>query len=467
MRPPRRPRAPLPHGAWPAMMPDRPTAPSSFFGVDPGRFRLRAVDTARAGVDRVVALGLSEASKVFTRFDADRIFAAARAVDRRRRDGDALPLYGLRISIKDLFDEAGDITGAGSALLRDAPPATHDAPVVARLVAAGAVPFGRTTMSEFAYSGLGLNPHHGTPGNVRDPLRVPGGSTSGGGISVGLGLCDAALGSDTGGSIRIPAALNGLAGFKPSRGKVPLAGGFPLSGSYDSFGPIAPTVRICAALHAVLSGEAAPEVPRASLAGLRVGVVRTLLADGLDDTVGNHYGRTLAALSRAGAELRDVAVPCFAEAAAVNRAIVAAEAHAVHAGWLDRLALIGDPRVLRRIRGGADVSPQDLAEARVRRAAACASYEAIARSFDVLVAPTLPIVAPTITAVEKDFDRLNALVLRNPSVVNFVNGCAATVPMSGPDGLATGLMLMGRNGDDWRILAIAEAVEAALTAGQA
>ena len=408
-----------------------------------------------------MALGLAEASKIFTRFDADRSFAVARTVDRRKRAGEDMPLWGLRISIKDLFDEAGIVTTAGSALLRERPPAAADAVAVARLLAAGAVPFGRTTMSEFAYSGVGLNPHHGTPGNSRDPSRIPGGSTSGGGVSVGLGLCDAALGSDTGGSIRIPAALNGLAGFKPSQGSVPLAGGFPLSGTYDSFGPIAPTVAICAAIHGVLAGEPRPAARRRGVAGLRIGVVSTLMADDLDDTVGNHYGRALADLSRAGAVLRDIAVPPFAEGD-INATIVAAEAHAIHAGHVERLDALGDPRVLRRIRSGAGVTAEALAAARHRRDAARAAYDAVARGVDVLVAPTLPVVAPTIAAVERDFDRLNALVLRNPSRINLVDGCAATVPMGGPEGLATGLMVMGRNGDDWSVLAIAEAIEAVL-----
>ncbi len=386
----------------------------------------------------------------------------ARAVDLRHRAGEHLPLRGLRVSIKDLFDEAGTITTAGSALLRDTAPAAADAPVVARLLAAGAVPFGRTTMSEFAYSGVGLNPHYGTPGNARDPARIPGGSSSGGGVSVGLGLCDAALGSDTGGSIRIPAALNGLAGFKPSQHTVPLTGGFPLSGSFDSFGPIAPTIAICAAVHAILSGEPRPDARRRSVAGLRIGVVSTLLADDLDETVGNHYGRALAELSRAGASLRDVAVPCFAGGSTINASIVAAEAHAIHAGHLDRLESVGDPRVLRRIHAGAEVSREALAEAHRARAAAKAEFDTICQAFDVLIAPTLPVVAPTIAAVERDFDRLNALMLRNPSRVNLVDGCSATLPMSGPDGLATGLMLMGRNGDDWSVLSVAEAVEAVL-----
>ena len=438
----------------------RPTAPTSFFDGDRSRLAFRAVDFARLGIDRVLDLGHDAAATIFTRFEADRVFAAARAADRRRAAGESLPLHGVRVSIKDLFDEAGEVTSAGSAVLRGAAPAAADAIVVARLVAAGAIPFGRTTMSEFAYSGVGLNPHTGTPGNVRDGSRIPGGSTSGGGVSVGLGLCDAALGSDTGGSIRIPAAFNGLAGFKPSQGAVPLAGGFPLAGTYDSFGPIAPGIGLCAAIHGVLTGQPRSGGRRLSAAGLKIGVVRTLLADDLDDWVGADYGQALAALSRAGAELRDVAVPCFAQAGAANRVIVASEAYAVHAHHLDRLEASGDPRVLRRIRSGGSITPEERRDALALRDAARTAFAAIARGFDVLIAPTLPLVAPTIAAVEKDFDRLNALVLRNPSVVNFVDGCAATLPMSAPDGLATGLMLMGSNGADDAILAIAEVVEA-------
>ncbi len=439
---------------------DRLTAPTSFLAEDRGRFRFRAVDFARRGIARVLDLGHAEAAKIFTRFDADRVFSAARAADRRRAAGESLPLHGMRVSIKDLFDEAGEVTSAGSTVLRGASPAAADAVVVARLIAAGAVPFGRTTMSEFAYSGVGLNPHTGTPGNVRDGSRIPGGSTSGGGVSVGLGLCDAALGSDTGGSIRIPAAFNGLAGFKPSQGTVPLTGGFPLAGSYDSFGPIAPRIGLCADIHAVLSGQPASGRRRTSVLGLKVGVVRTLLADDLDDRVGANYGQALAALSRAGAELRDVAVPCFEQAGAVNRVLVASEAYAVHAHHLDRLETSGDPRVLRRIRSGGAVTPEQRRDALAECDAARVAFVGIARGFDVLIAPTLPLVAPTIAAVEKDFDRFNALVLRNPSVVNFVDGCAATLPMSPPDGLATGLMLMGPNGADDEILAIAAVVEA-------
>ena len=237
-----------------------------------------------------------------------------------------------------------------------------------------------------------------------------------------------------------------------------------MASSYDSFGPIAPGIGLCAAIHAVLAGDPPPADRDRSVAGLKIGIVRTLLADDLDEQVGGGdsrwvHGQALAALSRAGAELRDVAVPCFEQAGPANRIIVASEAHAVHAHHLDRLEVAGDPRVLRRIRSGGALEPEERRDALAVRAAARAAFAGIARSFDVLIAPTLPVVAPTIAAVEKDFDRLNALVLRNPSVVNFVDGCAATLPMSTPDSLATGLMLMGPNGTDHEILAIAAAIE--------
>ena len=212
-------------------------------------------------------------------------------------------------------------------------------------------------------------------------------------------------------------------------------------------------------IYAVLTGNPNGEGRRRSVTELKIGVVRTVLADDLDDRVGADYGQALASLSRAGAELRDVAVPCFEQAGPANRIIVASEAHAVHAHHLARLEVEGDPRVLRRIRSGGALPPENRREALAIRAAARVAFAGIAQNFDVLIAPTLPLVAPTITAVEKDFDRLNALVLRNPSVMNFVDGCAATLPMSTPDGLATGLMLMGPNGADHEILAIAAAVE--------
>ncbi|MCP3054533.1 amidase family protein [Aurantimonas marianensis] len=423
-----------------------------------GRLVFRATERTGAAIDRVEALRDETAGRIFTRFDAVRVMRAAEALDCDpvRRQG---PLAGLTISIKDLFDEAGEVTTAASVYLADRAPAEADAVVVTRLKSAGAIPFGRTTMSEFAYSGVGLNPHFGIPGNSHDPSRIPGGSTSGGALSVALGLADVALGSDTGGSVRIPAAFNGLAGFKPTQAKVPLDGAFPLSQSYDSVGPLARDIRICAGVHAVLCGETPPDFARREPKGLRIGVVHTVLAEGLDAQVAADFASAVQALSENGVELVDVDMPALAGAGAINRVIVGSEAHRVHVDHLDALKEVGDPRVLRRIMAATDFSPGEEEQARGERAAAQATFAALASDFDAFIAPTIPVVPPLIAEVEADYDRLNALVLRNPSTVNFLDGCAATIPMHAAGSLPTGLMVFGPGGADWDILAIAQCFE--------
>lgn len=426
----------------------------------PGAIAFRAADRARRAIDRAMAVDPAVLSRVFTRFDAGRIAAEAELLDRdeARRNG---PLAGLTVSIKDLFDEAGITTTAGSAILSGAPAATHDAEAVRRLRAAGAIGCGRTTMSEFAYSGVGLNPHFGNPGNALDPARISGGSTSGGALSVALGIADAALGSDTGGSVRIPAALNGLCGFKPTQATVPLDGAFPLSGTYDSVGPLARTVAACAAIYAVLSASR-PQEADAMPSRPRIGVAAGALVDGLDAQVASDFAAALDRLSAAGWELADVELPFLDGYGNVNRVLVATEAHAIHRDRLDALETVGDPRVLKRIRAAEGFGEGDVADARARRATAIAAFAAAAAGFDAFVAPTLPTVAPAIADVEADFDRLNALMLRNPSAINCLDGCAATVPMHGAQPLATGLMLFAPGGRDWRVLALARHAEALL-----
>lgn len=423
-----------------------------------GRLSFRAAERTAAAIGRVEALSDEAVGRIFTRFDAVKVMRAAEALDRdpTLRQG---PLAGLTISIKDLFDEAGEITTAASVYLADRAPAEADAAAVARLKLAGAIPFGRTTMSEFAYSGVGLNPHFGTPGNSHDPSRIPGGSTSGGALSVALGLADVALGSDTGGSVRIPAAFNGLAGFKPTQMKVPLDGAFPLSQSYDSVGPLARDIRTCAGVHAVLSGESPPTSPRLAAKGLRIGVVRTVLTEGLDGQVAADFAAALQALTDNGVELVDVDMPALTTAGAINRVIVGSEAYRVHADHLDALARVGDARVLRRIMAAASFAPGEEKQARVERSAAQVAFVGLAADFDAFIAPTIPVVPPLIAEVEADYDRLNALVLRNPSMVNCLDGCAATIPMQAAGSLPTGLMVFGPGGADWDILAIAQCFE--------
>lgn len=422
------------------------------------RIAFRAKDRARRAIDTAMSVDPAVLGTVFTRFDAGRIMAEAEAldVDAERRAG---PLAGIMVSIKDLFDEKGQVTSAGSTILADAAPASRDAVAVDLLRASGAIGCGRTTMSEFAYSGVGLNPHFGNTGNVSDPARISGGSTSGGALSVALGIADVALGSDTGGSVRIPAALNGLCGFKPSQSAVPLDGAFPLSQSYDSIGPLARTMAQCSAVHAVLSATSASPQTRENL---RIGVARGILTEGLDAQVAADFERALDLLAAAGFSLSDIELPMLEGFGNVNRIIVASEAHRIHASRLARMEAEGDPHVLRRIRAAESFAPQDGAEAHAQRSAAIAAFSAQAETFDVVIAPTVPTVAPLIADVEADFDRLNALMLRNPSAVNFLDGCAASVPMHAGQPLATGLMIFAPGGNDWTVLETARQMETLL-----
>ncbi|MBO0662580.1 amidase [Jiella sp. MQZ9-1] len=426
-----------------------------------GRLTFRAVDHAAQAITRLLDIGETEAAAIFTHFDAATVMTEAEALDGDAARRDA-PLAGLLVAIKDLFDEAGAVTRAGSIQLAGAAAATADATVIARLRAAGAICFGRTNMSEFAYSGVGLNPHFGTPGNSHDPERIPGGSTSGGAIAVAYGIADAALGSDTGGSIRIPAAFNALAGFKPTQSAVPLAGTFPLSGSYDSIGPIAPDIATCAALHAALSASAPPKAALPKAETLKLGVLRNVVTDGMDHQVTADFAAAMQTLSSAGVALEDVAFAPLAQAGVVNRLIVADEAHATHHAYLADLETTGDPRVLKRIRAAESFAPGEVDRARATRQEAIAAFTELASQYDAFLAPTVPIVPPTIAEVEADFDRLNALILRNPSTINFLDGCAATVPMHEAGDLPTGLMIIGPGGADWRILAIAQTLEGLL-----
>lgn len=422
-----------------------------------GRISFRAADRARKAIAKALEVDPATLATIFTSFDAARIERDARRLDETGEKAGSLA--GLLVSIKDLFDETGFVTTAGSAILADESPAGQDAEAVRRLKAAGAIACGRNAMSEFAYSGVGLNPHFGNPENSRDPLRIAGGSTSGGALSVALGIADVALGSDTGGSVRIPAALNGLAGFKPTQAAVPLDGAFPLSQTYDSIGPLARSMSVCAAVHAVLS---ATEPMVASGRTPRIGVLRGPLLDGLDDQVGRDFERALSRLSENGFEIVDADFPRLEGFGDVNRIIVASEAHRIHAERLERLEQLGDPRVLRRIRAAETFATDDEANARAKRAQAVSTFAALAAGFDAFAAPTVPVVAPLTADVETDFDRLNALMLRNPSAINFLDGCAATIPMQEDQQLATGLMLFAAAGNDWQILRLAERAEQVL-----
>lgn len=398
--------------------------------------------------------------------------AQADAVDRGLAAGLPLPpLAGLAVSVKDLFDVAGAPTTAASAVLADAPSATADSPVVARLRAAGAALIGHTNLSEFAFSGLGLNPHHGTPANpatrALDPApRVPGGSTSGGAVSVASGAAWAALGSDTGGSIRIPAAFQGLVGFKNTQRLTPLAGSVPLSTSLDTACAITRSVRDAVLLHEVLAARTVALQPR-PMARWHFAVPRTLMLDGLDGHVATAFDAALACLRDSGARVTEIVLPELAELAGINAlgGLPAAESWAWHRA---RLATDGDrydPRVASRIRRGATMTAADYIELLAARRDWIGRVEAALAGFDALLAPTVPIVAPPLAPLQADdaaFFATNALVLRNPSVVNFLDGCAISLPCHAAGGWPVGLMLAAPALHDDRLLSAALAVETVL-----
>ena len=426
--------------------------------------------TARALAEQALARiddPKGEGARAFLRVDREAAIEAADASDRLRRRGVVRSaLEGVPVSVKDLFDVAGQVTAAGSVALQDAAPAKADAPVVARLRAAGAVILGRTNMTEFAFSGLGLNPHHGTPGNPFDRARIPGGSSSGAAVSVADGMCAMGLGTDTGGSVRIPSAFCGLAGFKPSQARVPLAGSIPLSWSLDSIGPLARTIACCAATDAILAGEPAEPLAELPLAGLRLGAPTNVLLDGMDETVGRAYERALKRLAERGARIVEFTLAELDALPGVNAAggFAAAESWAWHRRLIAEKAAAYDPRVLSRIRRGEAMSAADYIELIERRRALVAGADAASAPFDALIAPTVPIAPPTMAELADDaaYNRVNMLVLRNCSAFNFLDRCAASVPMQAPGELPSGLMVVGERLGDRRLLAVAAAVEAAL-----
>jgi aspartyl-tRNA(Asn)/glutamyl-tRNA(Gln) amidotransferase subunit A len=396
--------------------------------------------------------------------------AAADAADARARAGISLgPLDGVIVSIKDLFDVAGEVTRAGSKVLaEEGKPAEADAPVVRRLRSGGAVIVAKTNMTEFAFSGVGINPHYGTPGNPADRQRIPGGSTSGGAVAVADGMCEIAIGSDTGGSTRIPGALCGLVGFKPSRQRISTADIFPLSQSIDSIGPIARSVMDCVKADAVMAGDDFKPLEPAPLANLRIGIVQGLPLENLDETVAKRFPRAIDRLERAGCRLSNEKLALLDGMVRVNSrgGVQPAEAFTLHRDRLDRRGPALDQNVRVRLERARSISAADYIEMVNERATLIAEMDARLADIDVLVLPTTPIVAPTIEEMTAPdvFARKNAMLLRNTSIWNFFDCCAISLPLPRDGGLPVGLMLVVRNGHDHRLFRIAAAVERLLTA---
>ena len=428
--------------------------------------------TSRDLVDASLAAATDpsgEGARTFTRIYVGLAGQTADAIDKRHQYGrSAQPLLGIPISIKDLFDVAGEPTPAGSKVLADAPPARMDAEAIRRLRVSGAVLVGRTNMTEFAFSGLGINPHYGTPRNPYDRAngRIPGGSSSGAAISVTDGMAAAAVGTDTGGSLRIPAALCGLTGFKPTAHRVPLDGVLPLSASLDSVGSIAPTVSCCALMDAVISGNTSERLVGCNLTGLRLGILQGHVLDGLDPHVARRFEAALSTFSQAGISLKEIHFDALAEIPRRNAkgGFPAFESYAWHRELIERRGGLYDPRVLSRIRRGQEISQDDYLEIRRARRRIIIDAERAFRDCDAWLLPTVPLVAPLISelAIDDSYFKANAAMLRNPSIFNFLDGCALSIPCHLPGEAPVGLMIGALGNQDRKVLEIGLAIETAL-----
>ena len=431
--------------------------------------------SAQLAIELSISAARSDANQhTYTRLDLSGPRASATQTDALRKAGAPLaPLGGLAISVKDLFDVHGEVTTAGSVVLADRAPAAADCPAVARLRRAGAALLGRTNMSEFAFSGVGINPHHGTPANpATAPLdavpRIPGGSTSGGAVSVASGAAWAALGSDTGGSLRIPAALQGVVGYKGTARLTPRQGAIPLSTTLDTVGAITRSVRDAVLLHELLADRTVALTGR-PLHAHRFAVPDTLMLDALDPGVAAAFERSLDTLRRAGAQIDTIALAPLAEVAQINAGggFSPVEAWAWHRQLLAEHAGAYDPRVALRIRRGEAMSGADYIDLLAARADWIARMRAAITGFDALLSPTVPCVAPPIApliASDAAFFAVNGALLRNPSVVNLLDGCALTLPCQAPDALPVGLMVWSHALRDDTVLQASLAIEAALAA---
>jgi aspartyl-tRNA(Asn)/glutamyl-tRNA(Gln) amidotransferase subunit A len=432
--------------------------------------RISSASLVDAALDRI-ADPAGEGKRAFTAVHAEAARAQARAMDALRHVGRApSPWAGIPITVKDLFDEHGHPTPAGSAVLRDAPAAAEDAPVVARLKRQGFIVIGRTNMVEFAFSGLGVNPHHGTPRSPWDRKtgRLPGGSSSGAAVAAADHMGFGGLGTDTGGSCRVPAALCGVVGYKPTARRVPITGVLPLAPSLDSVGPLARSVACCALLDAVISGVELPQpLPHRGVAGLRFGLPRgTFLTEDQDPVVAAAFQRALSRLSAAGARIELFDIPELAELPAVNASggFAASEAWAWHRGLVAAKSAGYDPRILARIRRGERMSAADYIDLLGHRARIIAAVAKRTAPFDAVVTPTCPIIPPALAEVEAEaeYNRINLLLLRNTAVGNFLDRCSISLPIHRPGEAPVGLMLTGEAMADAALFATAQAVEAAL-----
>ena len=420
-----------------------------------------------------------EGQRAFISTYHDRARQQADMVDHARKQGWAVPKFaGIPISVKDLFDEAGIVTTAGSIVLKDAAPASQDAIVVARLKAAGFIVIGRTNMTEFAFSGLGTNAHYGTPRSPfeRDPNnpkigRVAGGSSSGSAVSISDQMAVATIGSDTGGSTRAPAAFCGIVGFKPTTDRMPGAGIFPLSTSFDAAGPMGTSVDCCAMLDSLMAGKDGNAEQPFPVKNLRLAIPVGYLFDDLDDHVAQCFAAAIKALSTAGAIIEEMPIaPIEAMRPSNNtKSIVAAEAYALHRDRLESDAVAQyDPYIAHRLAGGHDISTTDYINMFAARKKVWADVQTMTQHFDALVLPTSPALPPTLDTLDSIAAKtaINARCLRNTSLSNYLDQPTITLPCHGAGTAPVGISLMGPRLHDRRLFAIAAGVEKILNAAR-
>ena len=417
---------------------------------------------------RAIAAEAGEGKRVFTKvYTADAQQQAAQAGARWQQQQPRSAIDGLPISIKDLFDVAGEVTTAGSRLLSNTSPATANASMVDRLQQAGAAIVGKTNMSEFAFTGLGVNPHYGTPANPwqRAQQRIPGGSSSGAAVAVSDGMCLAAVGTDTGGSVRIPAALCGLTGFKPSASRIDQRGTLPLAASLDSIGVIAHDVRSCWLLDSVIADRPLTLDER-TLSDAHFVIPQTRVLASLDEHVSAAWLHALDVLRAQGVKITELPLQELAELDSINArgGITAWEAWQWHQHYAQSQPEAYDPQVLTRINRGSLLNEEDAAELYQLRADWKQRVEQAVAPFDGILMPTVPLIAPTLTELDDParYMQVNLLMLRNTSVINMLDGCSISLPCHQPGAAPVGLMLSSTHGNDAALLSWAAAIETTL-----
>jgi aspartyl-tRNA(Asn)/glutamyl-tRNA(Gln) amidotransferase subunit A len=433
---------------------------ASELGREIGKGRIHPVELAEAFLDAIDTH--PHAPRIYARTTADRARAEAMATAGRAKSGLRKGLLdGVPISWKDLFDTAGVATEAGSALLKHRTP-TRDAAVLETATLQGLVCLGKTHMSELAFSGLGLNPVTATPPCLNDDRAVPGGSSSGAAASVAFGLAPAAIGSDTGGSVRIPAAWNDLVGLKTTAGSLPLTGTVPLCEAFDTIGPLAHSVEDCAHLLAALHGTRAADLGGATLSGKRLAVLETVALDDLRDRPAKGFDDATQRLARAGAKIDQIKLPEVAEAMGLAAILFTAEAYGIWRETIEKAPEKMFPRILERFRSGANFTAMDYVAAWRRLHAIRKVWAEKTAGYDAVILPTSPILPPDASRLMTDdayYVTENLLALRNTRIGNLMGLCALTLPTSQP---SCGISLMAAPGQEARLLRLGAAAEHAL-----